>query len=144
MALDAEAEVASADSRIWYPIRDLFLGPGQSRIDPTRQVLTRFRFRLGGVREASSFKRIMRPQGVALPIVSRLIDKGYGFTIALVNRPRPFEDGCDTQAVEPRVAMVTFMNLDAGNGMAVALIGQPVELAIAAIFAGAVHKLACF
>src|SRR5437773_568352 len=53
VALDAEAEVASADSRIWYPIRDLFLGPGQSRIDPTRQVLTRFRFRLAGVREAS-------------------------------------------------------------------------------------------
>ncbi len=69
VALDAEAEVASIDGRGWYPIRDLFLGPGQSRIDPSRQLLTRFRFRLTRVREASAFKRIMRPQGVALPIL---------------------------------------------------------------------------
>jgi CO/xanthine dehydrogenase FAD-binding subunit len=47
----------------------LFLGPGKSRIDPTRQLLTRFRFALAETGEGSAFKRIMRPQGVALPIL---------------------------------------------------------------------------
>ncbi len=69
VALDAEAEVASVDGRIWYPIGELFLGPGQSLVDPSRQLLIRFRFRLASAREASGFKRIMRPQGVALPIL---------------------------------------------------------------------------
>ena len=69
VALNAEAEVASVDGRMWYNIQDLFLGPGRSRVDVSRQLLTRFRFRLAGTREASAFKRIMRPQGVALPIL---------------------------------------------------------------------------
>ena len=69
VALDAEAEVASADGRTWYNIRELFLGPGQSLVNPSKHLLTRFRFRLAGVQEATAFKRIMRPQGVALPIL---------------------------------------------------------------------------
>jgi CO/xanthine dehydrogenase FAD-binding subunit len=69
VALDARAEVASVEGRMWYNIRDLFVGPGESRVDASRQLLTRFRFRLAGTREASAFKRIMRPQGVALPIL---------------------------------------------------------------------------
>ncbi len=69
VALAAQAEVASAGGRTWYGINDLFLGPGQSCVDPTRQLLTRFRFRLAGSHEGTAFKRIMRPQGVALPIL---------------------------------------------------------------------------
>jgi CO/xanthine dehydrogenase FAD-binding subunit len=69
VALRAQAEVASPEGRTWYDINDLFLGPGKSRIDTTRQLLTRFRFRLAQSGEASAFNRIMRPQGVALPIL---------------------------------------------------------------------------
>ncbi len=69
VALDAEADVALDGVRQWLPIRDLFVGPGQSRLDQTRDVLVGFRFRLCGPREGSAFKRIMRPQGVALPIL---------------------------------------------------------------------------
>jgi carbon-monoxide dehydrogenase medium subunit len=69
VALNAEAEVASSAGRAWYPIQSLYLGPGQSRVDSTRELITRFRVPLAGDREASSFRRIMRPQGVALPIL---------------------------------------------------------------------------
>jgi CO/xanthine dehydrogenase FAD-binding subunit len=69
VTLRAEAEVASVSGRRWLPITDLFVGPGQSRIDPSRELLTRFRFASTGANEGSAFKRIMRPQGVALPIL---------------------------------------------------------------------------
>ena len=69
VALDAEAEAIVQGDRRWLPIRELFLGPGVSLLDPTRDLLIRFRFRLCGTYEAAAFKRIMRPQGVALPIL---------------------------------------------------------------------------
>jgi CO/xanthine dehydrogenase FAD-binding subunit len=69
VALRARAEVASTDGRTWHDIEELFGGPGQSFVNPARQIITRFEFALSGVREASAFKRIMRPQGVALPIL---------------------------------------------------------------------------
>jgi carbon-monoxide dehydrogenase medium subunit len=46
-----------------------FIGPGQSTIDPTEAVLTRLRFKPTGPHEASAFRRVMRPQGVALPMI---------------------------------------------------------------------------
>ena len=69
VALDAEADVVLAGERQWLPIGALFEGPGQSRLDQTRDLLVGFRFALAGEREGSAFKRIMRPQGVALPIL---------------------------------------------------------------------------
>ncbi|MGQ9889312.1 MAG: FAD binding domain-containing protein [Aggregatilineales bacterium] len=70
VALAAEAEVAWADGRReWLPINKLFKGPGQSALDSARDVLVAFRFRLCGPGEATAFKRIMRPQGVALPVL---------------------------------------------------------------------------
>jgi carbon-monoxide dehydrogenase medium subunit len=51
------------------PLLDLFRGPGESLLDSTRDLLLRFRFRKSAEREATAFKRIMRPQGVALPIL---------------------------------------------------------------------------
>ena len=69
VALDAEAEVVLDGERQWLPILDLFKGPGQSILDPTRDILLRFRFPLCSNQEATAFKRIMRPQGVALPIL---------------------------------------------------------------------------
>ena len=70
MALDAQANVAWGDGRReWLPLSALFRGPGISALDSSRDVLVAFRFRLSGEREGSAFKRIMRPQGVALPIL---------------------------------------------------------------------------
>jgi carbon-monoxide dehydrogenase medium subunit len=69
-ALSAEVEVASFSGRRWIPFTFLFLGPGKSAIDSTREVLVALRFKGIGEREASAFARIMRPQGVALPMVN--------------------------------------------------------------------------
>ena len=69
VALDAEAEVVVRGERRWLPIRELFLGPGKSLLDPTRDLLLRFRFTPTAQGEATAFKRIMRPQGVALPVL---------------------------------------------------------------------------
>jgi carbon-monoxide dehydrogenase medium subunit len=84
VALDAEADVALDGVRQWLPLCALFVGAGQSRLDQTRDVLVGFRFRLCGPREGSAFKRIMRPQGVALPILGcaawvRLDESGERF-----------------------------------------------------------------
>ncbi|MDK3162038.1 FAD binding domain-containing protein [Kamptonema cortianum] len=70
IALDAEAQVAWRDGRReWLPLAALFKGAGVSALDHGRDLLVAFRFRLAGIREGSAFKRIMRPQGVALPIL---------------------------------------------------------------------------
>jgi CO/xanthine dehydrogenase FAD-binding subunit len=69
-ALDAEVEAASFSGRRWIPFASLFLGPGKSAIDSTREVLTALRFKATGEHEASAFSRIMRPQGVALPMMN--------------------------------------------------------------------------
>jgi carbon-monoxide dehydrogenase medium subunit len=54
-------------------LQDAFLGPGKSAIDHHRALLTRLRFRPTGPREASAFTRVMRPQGVALPMISMAV-----------------------------------------------------------------------
>ena len=70
VALAAEAEVAWHDGkREWLPITQVFKGPGQSALDSTRDVLVGFRFQPCAEHEATAFKRIMRPQGVALPVL---------------------------------------------------------------------------
>jgi carbon-monoxide dehydrogenase medium subunit len=96
-ALDAEVEVASfsgrptVGGRRWIPFTSLFLGPGKSAIDSTREVLTALRFKATGDHEASASSRIMRPQGVALPIMNfsarvRVLDDRIE-TIALAVAP---------------------------------------------------------
>lgn len=68
-ALDAEVEVASYAGRRWLPFTALFRGPGQSAVDSTREVIVAIRFKAMRDHEASASSRIMRPQGVALPIL---------------------------------------------------------------------------
>jgi carbon-monoxide dehydrogenase medium subunit len=70
VALDAEADVAWGDGRReWLPIARLFKGAGVSALDSTHDILVAFRFALCGDEEGTAFKRIMRPQGVALPVL---------------------------------------------------------------------------
>jgi CO/xanthine dehydrogenase FAD-binding subunit len=69
VALDASAEIVKDNERRWVNIREMYHGPGQSLIDPTHDLLLGFRVGLCRQNEASAFKRIMRPQGVALPVL---------------------------------------------------------------------------
>jgi CO/xanthine dehydrogenase FAD-binding subunit len=52
------------------PAKDTFVGPGKSVIDRHREVLTRLRFKPATAGEGSAFHRVMRPQGLCLPIIS--------------------------------------------------------------------------
>ena len=69
-ALEAQAEVAGVSGTRRMPFTSLFLGPGKSAIDKSKEIIVGFylsKIKMGG---ASCFKRIMRPQGVALPILN--------------------------------------------------------------------------
>lgn len=88
LALDAQAEVAGVSGTRRMPLTSLFLGPGKSAINksaelivgfyiPTHKTLKVFtkhpRSETVGAetfRVSSCFKRIMRPQGLALPILN--------------------------------------------------------------------------
>ena len=77
LALDGEVCVASlcdgATREEWWPLAQAFRGPGESAIDSTRQVLLAVRFRPTGENEGSAFARVMRPQGVALPVLASAV-----------------------------------------------------------------------
>jgi carbon-monoxide dehydrogenase medium subunit len=70
LALGGEVEIAGTTGSRWMPAKDTFVGPGKSIIDRHREVLTRLRFRPTGIGEGSAFHRVMRPQGLCLPIIS--------------------------------------------------------------------------
>lgn len=70
VAMDAEVEIASPDGLRRAPILSLFRGPGQSTLDPKRELLVGFYLPVRASGEASAFSRVMRPQGVALPILN--------------------------------------------------------------------------
>jgi CO/xanthine dehydrogenase FAD-binding subunit len=69
-ALDAEVEVAGSDGQAWRPIADLFLGPGQSAVDPTRQMVTAIRFPALQAGQGSAWGRIGRRRALTLPILN--------------------------------------------------------------------------
>ncbi len=87
LALDARVEIASlsgADGRDGnvetersrsavirrIPFKELFLGPGKSSLKNGEELIVGFYLSLSKKGQASCFKRIMRPQGVALPILN--------------------------------------------------------------------------
>jgi carbon-monoxide dehydrogenase medium subunit len=83
LALDAKAEIASialsgaersrsaGDINTYrIPFKELFLGPGKSSLKHGEELIVGFHLSLSQPHQASCFKRIMRPQGVALPILN--------------------------------------------------------------------------
>lgn len=70
LALDAQVEVAGAQGTRLEPLEELFVGPGKSILDPRRELIAGFYVPLSAPGQASAFTRIMRPQGVALPILN--------------------------------------------------------------------------
>ena len=73
LALGGEIEIASVDGTRWIPMQESFKGPGKSFINRHREVLTRLRFKPTGTREGSAHHRVMRPQGLCLPIISMAV-----------------------------------------------------------------------
>ena len=72
MCLDAEAEVAGPDGSRRVPLLELFLGPGKSAL-VIGEIIVGFYVSQIKMGQASCFKRIMRPKGVALPIMNNSV-----------------------------------------------------------------------
>ncbi len=70
LALDAQAEIADLHGRRRAPVGELYLGPGRSSLHPQAEVLVGFYLPLSEPGVASAFRRIMRPQGVAIAIIN--------------------------------------------------------------------------
>ncbi|CAG1011267.1 aerobic carbon-monoxide dehydrogenase medium subunit [Anaerolineales bacterium] len=99
IALEAEVHVVGIDYEEWRPVESLFLGPGKSSIDPTRQLVTRIRFPRCEHRRGTAWYRIGRRPSLTLPIlncaVNVFLDESGGIItkarIALGPvAPRPF------------------------------------------------------
>jgi len=69
MCLDAEVEVVGPQGNRRVPLPELFLGPGKSSLQ-SGEIIVGFYVSQQKPGQASCFKRIMRPQGVALPIIN--------------------------------------------------------------------------
>ena len=72
MCLDAQVEVAGPDGNRRVPLPELFLGPGKSALK-SGEIIVGFYVGQTKSGQASCFKRIMRPQGVALPIINNSV-----------------------------------------------------------------------
>jgi len=72
MCLDAKAEVAGPSGGRSVSMPELFLGPGKSALQ-SGEIIVGFYVNQTKQGQASCFKRIMRPQGVALPIINNSV-----------------------------------------------------------------------
>jgi carbon-monoxide dehydrogenase medium subunit len=70
LALDAEIQITSVAGQSWHPVGELFLGPGKSSVDPTRQMITSIRFPSPQGRHGSAWERIGRRRALVLPILN--------------------------------------------------------------------------
>ena len=69
-ALGAELEIASPAGRRWAPIETLYEGPGRSKVDPAREMVTAVRFPALGENQGSAFVRLSRRKALALPVLN--------------------------------------------------------------------------
>lgn len=70
LALDAWAEVASVAGSRRVALAQLYKGPGVSTLEAGKEIIVGFDIPLHQVGQGSAFSRVMRPQGVALPIIN--------------------------------------------------------------------------
>jgi xanthine dehydrogenase FAD-binding subunit len=73
VALGAQAEIASTEGCRLEPMLKLFLGPGKSALNLKSEILIGFHLPLRASNQSSAFSRVMRPQGVALPILNMAV-----------------------------------------------------------------------
>lgn len=70
VALGARAEVVSPRGKREELVEDLYAGLGQSRVDSTRELLTRIRLPLAKAGEGSAFLRFSPRRALALPVLN--------------------------------------------------------------------------
>jgi carbon-monoxide dehydrogenase medium subunit len=69
-ALEAEVRVLDATGERWLSVADLYEGPGKSRIDSTREIVTHVRFPLPAGAWGSAWRRSGRRPSLVLPTIN--------------------------------------------------------------------------
>lgn len=70
MAIGAQTLVASRSGDRLLPMEALFSGPGKSALEPAKEMILGFYLPLKKPGQGSAFRRVMRPQGVAIAILN--------------------------------------------------------------------------
>jgi xanthine dehydrogenase FAD-binding subunit len=70
VAMGAKAEIVGLNGLRQEPLLNLFVGPGVSALETGKEILCGFYLPARREGQASAFNRVMRPQGVALPIIN--------------------------------------------------------------------------
>jgi CO/xanthine dehydrogenase FAD-binding subunit len=70
LALDTRVLVADKDKNRRVPLQQMFLGAGKSAIRTGEELIAGFYIPLRKSGQASAFKRVMRMQGIALPVLN--------------------------------------------------------------------------
>jgi len=73
VAMAAHVEIADSSGRRLVPLLDLYRGPGESTLAAGQEILVGFHIPARRPGQSSAFDRIMRPQGVALPILNAAV-----------------------------------------------------------------------
>ncbi len=73
VAMDALVEIESMKGHRREPILNLFVGPGVSALELGKEIIRGFYIPKRKENQASAFSRVMRPQGVALPIINMAV-----------------------------------------------------------------------
>lgn len=99
LALNADVQVCTLDDQghldcAWQPLLSIFAGPGRNNLSDS-QMLGAFRFPHRQAHQGSAFDRIMRPQGVALPVL------GLAARVTVNNT----DDAAGTQVTDATIAI---------------------------------------
>jgi len=70
ISLNTRVEVAGLNNSRIVSLQEMFLGPGRTTLGMKEEIITGFYIPLCKDHQASAFKRIMRAQGIALPIIN--------------------------------------------------------------------------
>jgi CO/xanthine dehydrogenase FAD-binding subunit len=70
IALEAQARVVDAGGTAWRSVESLFLGPGVSAVDPSRQLITHVRFPRPHSPWGTAWNRVGRRPSLVLPILN--------------------------------------------------------------------------
>lgn len=73
IALNAQVEITTLDGTTRQDILSIYSGPGQNALDPHKQIISGFWLPARKPGEASAFRRVMRTQGIALPVLNLAI-----------------------------------------------------------------------
>jgi CO/xanthine dehydrogenase FAD-binding subunit len=73
LALGAEAEIADRSGRRREPLEDLYVRPGESKVDASSEIVVALRFPALGDHRGSAFARLAKRRALSLPILNAAV-----------------------------------------------------------------------